>query len=262
MAKSAAVVASKAQQAETTALEVAGLEDLKRRFAEARSSFDQQTTVWEAAQKARLIARVEMARAAWLTATHPQVLTPRTRKAGVNGAGAAAALGMPQPTLYPYLKAGEALNRKDRAGLLSAPNAEDIELVSKAIDRAVNEKKRESVARKQQQAQVNASKAEAHDAQQAQQQQAQDGPQDGPQAQQVPAQQQQAGQAAAGPQQAQDGPQQVPAQDGPSLADEYLATCRKLAQQAKVLKQDKQAWQAAQNEALAILSDVFPALKR
>ncbi|MEJ1179564.1 MULTISPECIES: hypothetical protein [unclassified Pseudarthrobacter] len=98
-----------------------------------------------AAQEAALAARndwkVLWARATYLRAISPSVVTSRKR---MNISGAARALGEAYSTVRPYVLAGEALAREGRVKLTSKPEQADMEIVETALEEAARGPRRAS----------------------------------------------------------------------------------------------------------------------
>lgn len=132
---------------ETDAMEVQGLGTLVAVWTEAAAQAGQHSTTLQAAKAGLAIAQVYQARAAYLVATHPQVLTAHTRKAGVNATGAATVLGVPRTTLLPYIAAGEALAKAKLVNSTEPPTTRELEIVDKAMEKAARAGRRASNAR-------------------------------------------------------------------------------------------------------------------
>jgi len=249
---------TQAPAVDITTLQTGTLAALREAFDKERAEHDSQTKAIESAVKARAIAAVWMARIAYRTATHPDVATARYKE---NITGAARVLGMPVATLRPYALAGIALHAKDRAGLLSAPDAEDLALVEASFDatsradqkekrlkekakkEALEAKARELDALKQANGDTKAPEAPA--------------PVDGDKAPVAPVQAPVAGKAPVAPVEAPVAPVEAPA--GPSLQDDAVTVAKELVRKLKALKAggDK----ATILKVNAILADFYPALK-
>ena len=238
---------------------------LREAYATAQAHERSHKSAMEAADHARKVAQVWQARIAYRAATSEGISNTRYP---VNITGAAKALGVPVATLRPYALAGVALHKADKAGLLSAPAKEDLTIVNDSFDatsRADQKAKRVKEAAKKAALEAKALELEAlkksngstapaanplADVQQAadaviaagQADKAQ-APVDGAQA---PATAPATGDA-------------VPAQRGPSLEDDALATARQLVAQIKKLRADK-GWAKISGKVVAVLAEAFPVL--
>lgn len=117
-----------------TAVEAAGessVSALKEEWTEAVKEESEAKGLKEAADLRYLNAQVVMARIAFKVASHSTIASKRYP---TNVSRAAELLGMAYGTLRPYVLAGQALDREDRAGLLSAPEEIDREIVDEAIE--------------------------------------------------------------------------------------------------------------------------------
>lgn len=91
----------------------------------------------KAARAQFAMAQTLKARNAYRIATHADVLTPRTRKAGINATGAAEKLDVKRVGLLPYIEAGKALHTDEAhpewAVSVGQPTDEEIRLAVKII---------------------------------------------------------------------------------------------------------------------------------
>ena len=119
------------------------LDQLKQAWAEASVRSAEADNVFAQAEYAVKTFKVITSRVLFLTATHKDVLTARTQKAGVNLTGALEALDIPvkrRTTFIRNIRAGEALKAK---GLLhDGDMTEAITVVESAFDKYENEQKR------------------------------------------------------------------------------------------------------------------------
>jgi len=243
-----------ALMSESTAIESNAIAALKDAYAKASAEHSHQGEVLANARHARSVAAVWMARIAYRAASHESIATSRYP---YNITGAAKALGVNVTTLRPYAIAGAVLGKQDRAGLLSAPAQDDIAIVEKSFDdttRAQQKEKRRLEGEKKAKLEAAAKELEARKAQDAQK-----GAEKGAEA---PAQDQ-APAPANGAQKGAEAPAQVPAAPAPkvqTLEEETLATAKQLVAQVKKLRADK-GWGAVAPKVLAVLAEVFPALK-
>jgi hypothetical protein len=261
----ATVEAVEEQEIETVLARTEGdpLSILREAYATAQAHERTHRTAKEAADHSMKVAMVWQARIAYRAATSEGVMTSRYP---VNITGAAKALGVPVATLRPYALAGVALHKADKAGLLSAPALEDITIVNDSFDatsRADQKAKRVKEAAKKAALEAKALELEALKAKQAgapapanplaDVQQAADAV--------IAAGQADKAQAPAGGQQAAPTGDAVPAQRGPSLEDDAVATARQLVAQIKKLRADK-GWSKVAGKVVAILAEAFPVLSK
>lgn len=238
-------------KAETDKAEALALETLKDQFTVAHKAFDEADAKAKTFLHQRAVAAVEMARIAFRTASHPAIATTRYP---YNITGAAKALDIAVGTLRPYALAGQALGKKDRAGLLSAPNAEDIAIVEGSFDatsRADQKAKRVREAEKKAALEKKAAELDALKAAQAPAtDQAPEAPATGDtQAPEAPA-----------TDKAPEAPEQAPeAPAGPSLQDDTLRLAKELVGKLKGLQASGD--KATILKVNAILADFYPALK-
>ena len=234
------------------------LEHLKEAFDKAHADFDAAEGARAVAAHNKAVAAVWMSRIAYRTMTHPDVATKRYPE---NITGAAKVLGMPVGTLRPYGLAGIALAKKDMAGLLSVPEQDDIALVEASFDstsRADQKAKRVKEAAKKAALEAKAKELDALKANGSTAPATAPAPATGTDApapatgaatdQQAPATAPATG----------DG---TPAQRGPSLEDDAVATARQLVAQIKKLRADK-GWASVASKVVAILAEAFPVLKK
>lgn len=240
-------------KAETDKAEALALETLKDQFTVAHKAFDEADAKAKTFLHQRAVAAVEMARIAFRTASHPAIATTRYP---YNITGAAKALDIAVGTLRPYALAGQALGKKDRAGLLSAPNAEDIAIVEGSFDatsRADQKAKRVREAEKKAALEKKAAELDRLKAAQAPAS-GEEAPAatEGTEAPEAPATGQQA-------------PVEAPATEapeapaGPSLQDDTLRLAKELVGKLKGLQASGD--KATILKVNAILADFYPALK-
>ena len=86
------------------------LDDLIAAFKLADTADIKAADVIKAAKANMREAQALMARNAYRVATHPDVLTPRTKKAGINATGAAEKLDFKRVSLLPYIEAGRQMH--------------------------------------------------------------------------------------------------------------------------------------------------------
>jgi hypothetical protein len=232
---------------------------LKEAYATAQRSEKAHRVTREAADMAMREAQVWQARIAYRAGTSEGIANSRYP---FNITGAAKALGVPVATLRPYALAGEALHKADRAGILATPSKEDLTIVNDSFDRtsrADQKAKRVKEAAKKAALEAKAKELEALKAKQAGTPATGETPATGDVPAtgdaQAPASGQQApatGEAPAG---------DVPAQRGPSLEDDAVATARQLVAQIKKLRADK-GWSKVAGKVVAILAEAFPVLSK
>ena len=236
------------------------LEALKLAYAKAHKDEADAKSAMASADNARHIAMVWQARVAFRAMTHPDVATARYPQ---NITGAAKVLGIPVATLRPYGLAGIALHKADRAGLLSLPDADDIAIKEASFDatsRADQKAKRIKEAEKKAALEAKAKELEALKAKQA----GTTAPATAPVADATapatgtvaPVATTDATDATAAPV----APVAAPATDGPSLSDDAVATAKRLVHIIKLLRADK-SWRTVAPKVVAVLAEVFPALK-
>lgn len=234
------------------------LEALKLAYAKAHMDETEARGAMASAEEAKFRAMVWQARVAYKAMVHPDVATPRYKE---NITGAAKVLGIPVGTLRPYGLAGIKLHAADRAGLLSQPDEEDVKILNASFDatsRADQKAKRVKEAAKKAALEAKAKELEALKAKGATSAPAAPATAPGTEA---PAS---TGTAPAAPgtapatAPATDG---QPAQRGPSLEDDAVATARQLVAQIKKLRADK-GWATVASKVVAILAEVFPVLKK
>jgi hypothetical protein len=229
-------------------LQTGTLDALRAAFDKERAEHDSQTKAIESAVQARAVAAVWMSRIAYRTATHEAVATKRYP---YNITGAAKVLGMPVGTLRPYALAGQALHVKDRAGLLSVPDADDVALVEGSFDATSRaDQKAKRLVEKEKKAALEAKALELEALKAANGK----APVEAPKA---PA----TGTSALLPEGAATGTDKAPeAPAGPSLQDDVKATAKLLVKQILALRATKE-WSGVAKEVSAILADVYPSLK-
>lgn len=230
---------------------------LREAYATAQAHERSHRTAKEAADHAMKVAMVWQARIAYRAASSEAVVTSRYP---YNITGAAKALGVPVATLRPYALAGAALHKADKAGLLSAPGKDDVAIVDGSFDatsRADQKAKRVKEAAKKAALEAKALELEA-----LKKANGSTAPADGAQ---VPATAPAQGTSALLPEgattglQAPVGDSQAPAQRGPSLEDDAVATARQLVAQIKKLRADK-GWAKISGKVVAVLAEAFPVL--
>lgn len=208
------------------------------------------------------VAAVWMARIAYRAASHEAVKTARYP---YNITGAARVLKRPVATLRPYAMAGELLGKADRAGLLSAPNADDIKIVDDFFEAGVREQQRQKrVKEREEKKALKAAKLELDalkkngEGSSPSQAPAQDqAPATDGKAPEAPAKADQAPATPSGT----EAPAKAPAADVPNpLKADVKATARQLVAQVKLLREAKE-WRDVASEVSAILAEVYPALK-
>jgi len=254
------------------------LETLKAGWNRAHANWAHAERGRASAQHAKDVAAVWMARIAFRTATHADVANKRYP---YNITGAAKVLGMPVATLRPYALAGQVLDKDERAGLLSEPDATDVALLNESFDAGARAQQREKrLKEKEAKLALEAAHAAAQaelEALKAATPPATDAPADAPatDATDAPATDAPVAAPVAATDVATDAPAPVapvaapvaatapvaaPAPAGPSLQDDAVAAAKHLAGMVKRLQADKDKDTLA--KVSAILADVFPALKR
>lgn len=227
------------------------LEALKLAYAKAHRDETDARGAMEAADIARKSAMVWQARVAYRAMTHPDVATARYKE---NITGAAKVLGIPVGTLRPYGLAGIALHAKDRAGLLSVPDSDDVALVDASFDatsRADQKEKRLREKAKKEALEAKALELEALKA--ANGTKAPEGDTKAPQAP-VPSA------PSAGTDKAPEAPAKAPeAPSGPSLQDDAVTVAKELVRKLKALKASGD--KASILKVNAVLAEFYPALK-
>jgi hypothetical protein len=128
-------------------------EELKTRFSTARKEYAHSADVLKQAAHAQDSALVIMSRVAFQASVHPAIIG--TGKQNISKAGEA--LGMPYSTIRPYVLAGGALFRHDRAFLLSEPEHDDFVIVNASF----NANSRKAQIEKRQRAAIKAAESEA-----------------------------------------------------------------------------------------------------
>jgi len=140
-------VQPKAKGTSAPKVEVPKLESLIAAFKLADTADTTAADVIKAAKANMREAQTLMARNAYRVATHPEVLTPRTRKAGINASGAAEKLDFKRVSLLPYIEAGRQMHdnadHPEWGVSVSRPTEDEIKFAVEVI-RAESNKAREA----------------------------------------------------------------------------------------------------------------------